>query len=386
MKFTEEKLKEICDEHNVEYVGVIAKQNKSGTKSERYIQFICPEHRRFGIQENKVYNFKHSKKVCKYCNHSKLKDILQEEVDKVNGTIQILSEYKGWREKVDCLCRTCGNTWSTVVSVILYGGGCPKCGREKANINEMRSEESIISEIESKNTSIKIVGKYRGYHKPIECKCKIDGFEWETSDPAHLISGDAGCPECSKRMKREKFSLTQDEFEQRILELYNGNITIIGKYVNANTPIELYCKEHDNIFEATPRTFLYSKTRGCPYCSQSLGEAKMSFILKNFGYNIIPQYTFDDCVYVNKLRFDGYDEKHNIAFEYQGEQHYRPVNFGGRNEDISREQFILNQERDKIKEEYCKSNGIHLIKIPYWEFDNMDAFLMSELNNINKTH
>ena len=386
MKYTEEKLKELCSKHNVEYIGNISKLNKSGNKPERYIQFICPEHKQFGVQERKVFDFGRLKKICQYCNHSNLKDILQDEVDKVNGNVQILSEYKSWRTKVDCACRVCGNTWSTVVSVLLYGGGCPKCGRIKANANEMRSEESIISEIESANTAIKIVGKYRGYHAPIECKCKIDGCEWGTSDPAHLISGDANCPECTKRKMHERFALSQNDFTQRISEIFDDNIVVIGEYINANTPIELYCKKHDNHFTSVPRNLLYSKTKGCPLCSQSMGEAKMMSILKEFGYNIIPQYTFDDCVYVNKLRFDGYDEDNNIAFEYQGEQHYRPVDFGGYGQESAEEQFVLNQTRDQIKEEYCKSNGIPLIKIPYWEFDNMGAFLMSELNNINNTH
>ena len=52
----------------------------------------------------------------------------------------------------------------------------------------------------------------------------------------------------------------------------------------------------------------------------------------------------------------------NIAFEYQGKQHFEPVEiFGGE------ENFKKGQERDKIKKELSEKNGIKLIYVNYWE-------------------
>ena len=36
--------------------------------------------------------------------------------------------------------------------------------------------------------------------------------------------------------------------------------------------------------------------------------------------------------------------------------------------------------RDTIKNDYCKKNNINLIRIPYWEFDNIEKILNRELN------
>jgi hypothetical protein len=37
------------------------------------------------------------------------------------------------------------------------------------------------------------------------------------------------------------------------------------------------------------------------------------------------------------------------------------------------------QKHDNIKTIYCKNNNIPLIRIPYWERDNMEYFLWDEL-------
>lgn len=307
MKYDENKLKELCEKHNVEYVGVITKEKKSG-KKERYIQFICPLHERFGVQEKTVYDFKRFKHVCKYCNHTNLKDVFQEEVSKANPSVKVLSEYTKWFNKVECECLKCGNIWHARPSVILYGGGCPKCGREKANKSEMLNFEDVKQRIENANNNIEVIGEYHGYHSYIKCRCKIDGTIWE-SPVSHLIA----------------------------------------------------------------------KNSSCPTCNTSKGELKLIEILKNLGYNVETQYIFDDCKYIKPLKYDAYVSEINTAFEYQGEQHYFPVNFSGKGDEWAKEQFEINQTRDNIKRKYCEDNNIPLIEIPYWEFDNMEYFLLSKI-------
>ncbi len=59
--------------------------------------------------------------------------------------------------------------------------------------------------------------------------------------------------------------------------------------------------------------------------------------------------------------------------EYDGEQHYRPtLRYGGE------EKLRLVQERDRIKNEYCKRKGIRLIRVPWFIID-IDAYLDDKL-------
>ena len=52
--------------------------------------------------------------------------------------------------------------------------------------------------------------------------------------------------------------------------------------------------------------------------------------------------------------------------EYDGIQHFKPGMFNGTEED-----FVNTQIRDKQKNEYCKENGIPLIRIPYTYLDKL---------------
>lgn len=61
------------------------------------------------------------------------------------------------------------------------------------------------------------------------------------------------------------------------------------------------------------------------------------------------------------LELDGYNQDLRVAFEYQGEQHYKYPNYFHR----SKKEFDDQLWRDHVKLEGCKVAGIILIIIPY---------------------
>ena len=77
-----------------------------------------------------------------------------------------------------------------------------------------------------------------------------------------------------------------------------------------------------------------------------------------------------------------FDKEYNIAYEYQGQQHYYPVDFAGKCDGSAENEYKMTIKRDKIKEKYCKDNRIPLIKVPYWEFYNMESYIESQIKNI----
>lgn len=89
-------------------------------------------------------------------------------------------------------------------------------------------------------------------------------------------------------------------------------------------------------------------------------------------FDFCTQKTFKDCQYRNPLPFDFYLEEYNLCIEYDGEQHFEP-RFG-------EEEFEKTVVRDKIKTEFCNKNGITLLRIPYWEFKNIEKILIKKLN------
>ena len=109
-----------------------------------------------------------------------------------------------------------------------------------------------------------------------------------------------------------------------------------------------------------------------PLLSISKGELSVKNWLDKKNIEYIHQYTFDDCKDKQALPFDFYLPTFNIAIEYQGKQHYEPIEYFG-----GLEQFEYIQKHDAIKNEYCKSNGILLLRIQYYKFDSIEE----ELNN-----
>ena len=76
---------------------------------------------------------------------------------------------------------------------------------------------------------------------------------------------------------------------------------------------------------------------------------------------IIRGYPIKRCIYL---------PNNFICIEYDGGQHTKPIeHFGGA------KVFERTIKHDKMKDEYCKNNGISLLRIPY--FKNVEE----ELNN-----
>lgn len=66
--------------------------------------------------------------------------------------------------------------------------------------------------------------------------------------------------------------------------------------------------------------------------------------------------------YGSQLSYDIYIPKLKIAIEYQGKQHYEPVDFFG-----GSETFLETQRRDVLKAKLSYKAGVKLIYINYWE-------------------
>lgn len=74
------------------------------------------------------------------------------------------------------------------------------------------------------------------------------------------------------------------------------------------------------------------------------------------------QKTFKECKNVQVLQFDFYLPDYNCCIEYDGIQHFKPINFFGGDDFLK---YI--KQNDTIKNEYCKNTHIKLLRIKYDE-------------------
>lgn len=114
---------------------------------------------------------------------------------------------------------------------------------------------------------------------------------------------------------------------------------------------------------------IMKQTSSCGCLGTSYGEHLIDTYLAELGVNYTRQYTFDDCVYQGKLKFDfaifGEDNNLKLLIEYDGAQHFSPVPFFGGEEGLE-----STKRRDEVKDRYCTEHRIPLLRLPYTLPDN----------------
>lgn len=107
-------------------------------------------------------------------------------------------------------------------------------------------------------------------------------------------------------------------------------------------------------------------TQSCGCNRRSHGEIKVEQLLKTNNIPFITEKSLFKFASGKNAYFDFYvDNKYII--EYDGETHFLCNLHGWHTE----EQLTQQQERDKIKTQWCKENNIPLIRIPYTHYKDL---------------
>lgn len=186
-------------------------------------------------------------------------------------------------------------------------------------------------------------------------------------------------------INREKLSqpLTTDAFIKKAKKVHGDKFDYSKvNYKNRSTNIIIICKEHDVEFFQLPTNHL-SGWLGCPCCSFknsriSMGERQIKKILNENNIDYVYQKRFEDCKNQKTLRFDFWLPKYKIIIEYDGQQHYKSIDFFG-----GVFSFERLQNNDKIKNEYAMEMGYKLLRISYLEYSNISKILKNNIKELN---
>ena len=235
-------------------------------------------------------------------------------------------------------------------------------------MSKKRSNEQYIEQLKKINPNIEAIEEYINSKTKIKHKCKIDGYIWEAK-PNHTLNGH-GCKQCVLNNRSKKYS--SDEYKVKVKSIH-PNIDVVEDYKGINIKIKHFCNIHKKEWIASPNNVVNNKT-GCPLCGvyKSKGEEKIKYFLDKYNVNYKQEYSFNDLRSSSnrKLRYDFaiFDDKGKLKFliEYDGELHYRPSN---------KTKLHIQLFRDNLKSEYAKNNKIKLIRIPYWDFKNIEKII-----------
>lgn len=305
-----------------------------------------------------------SGKRCPYCFGTSKKTDTQfkQEVKSLVGNEYIfLDPYVNTRTKLKVKHNKCNNVYEVKPNSFLTGYRCPYCSSKATKTNTQFKKEVfdlVGNEYTFLDTYVNDGTKIKVRHN----KC---GKVYMVN-PSNFIQGNR-CPYCNIKAKTK----TNIEFQQEVHDLVGNEYTFLEPYQGANTKIKVKHNICGQTYEVQPRAFLNGNR--CPYCSSPKGELIISKILNNLNINYEYQKTFDDLKDNRLLSYDFFISSQNILIEYQGKQHYEPVDYFG-----GTDRFKLQQKHDKMKANYAKDNDYSLITVPYTEdnFSKIKKYLL----------
>lgn len=297
-------------------------------------------------------------------------EFLQEFKTLVGDEYKMLCDYEDYKKKIHITHKVCGDDYWVSPSNFLLGSRCAKCMFK----NKLKTNTQFLKEVnELFKEEYRILSTYKNSVTEIDIIHKKCGYKYSSSPNRFLQSN--GCPNCSRINSAKIRSKTIIQFKEEVYKLVGDEYKILGSYKNARTKILIKhnsnkCKMHE--YYATPDNFLRGKR--CPICRDSRGELEIYNLLKKHNIKFTTQKKFKECKNIRPLPFDFYLNDLSVCVEYDGGQHFEPVDFFG-----GEEKFKLQQINDNIKNTYCKENNIPLLRIPYWDYDNIESILEKEL-------
>lgn len=277
-------------------------------------------------------------------------------------------ELKRCASPVLIICQKHG-IFRKVPSEHMGGCGCPKCAREQRKFNQMTTKDFI-------EKAIKVYGNRYDYSKTVYFKSNLkvkiscpEHGEFEVTPNNHLRG--YKCYHCAIEENAAKRRSNTEEFITKAIKVHGNKYDYsLVVYQGIAIKVKIVCPEHGE-FPQVPSAHLDG--RGCPRCQDSRGERKIALFLKGNNIRFKRQKKFSGCVYKRLLAFDFYLPKYKICIEYDGKQHFFPIEYFGGLKEFERNQIV-----DRIKQDYCLKKSINLIRISYKE-KKIEAILEEKL-------
>ena len=302
-----------------------------------------------------------------------------------NNKYELLINEKWWQEnykskkktKVKIFDKNINEFFEMSVEQVLAGHKNPKTKNERLKL----SFDEFLARAKSKFKKYYILfnekwwqENYKNLETKIPVKCKKHKEIYFQSVASFLNSDYEACKKCgylkikrtyksyineiSKIFPEYKFeNLTEEEFQKRYID-------------NHKTRIKVLCPIH-GWFERP--LFVLQNGLGCPKCSKkSKGEEKIQNFLEKNKIKYIKEWKIPNT----QVRVDFFIPLCKIAIEYDGIQHFKPIDFAGKGQEWARKSFIESKQRDFLKNKLCHIYKINLIRIPYWEYNNLENYLI----------
>jgi Zn ribbon nucleic-acid-binding protein len=292
---------------------------------------------------------------------------ISEVYELVGNEYKVLGQYINALTKIKVVHNKCNTVYEVKPNNLLIGQRCPAC---YGNIR--KTDERFKKEVfELVGTEYEVLEPYVNGKTKLLFRHSLCNNFWRVIPESFLVGN--RCPFCSGSMQKDTELFKKDVYDQ-----VGDEYVVLSEYTTSKRKILMKHEKCEHEWMITPNNFLNGQR--CPNCRITKGEKRIKEFLEN-NIKYISQYGFKQLKGFGgkKLRFDfaTFDKDNKLLYliEYDGKQHFEPVDFGGRGKEWAEEQFKEIQEKDQLKNKFCKANDINLIRIPYWKFDEINTIL-----------
>lgn len=332
--------------------------------------------------------------ICERCKYYKIEQKYKEEVEKDGGYEYIRSFRKGDRRTngktskspyIQVKHRYCGRIYEVQTGEFInQGRRCSHCCGSYENSFAYHIEVELGEVLEKywdfeKNT----VNPYhisKNSHQKVWIKCQEKDYHGSYDVSCNNFANNARCGYCHPTGNSPKIhpydSFGYHHFDKVMSWHPDNKISPFRVSKRNGKKYKFICEKCGNEWET--RISEINDGCWCPKCKSSKGEKKIINWLKNKEItHFHDKPYFKDLLsdYGNPLRPDFILPEHKIWIEYDGEFHYRKMY-----DNDNYEKLKIHDER---KNKYAKKHGWNMIRIPYWEFDNIENILNKEITFIN---
>lgn len=284
-------------------------------------------------------------------------------------------------KRIKVTCDYCGKEFETLYAIITNGrkviqkDACSCCTGKKSNEVSWKRRAnkyfSLAREVCEKEgyELLTDISEFTDVKMMIDFLCPKHGVQSMMLD--NFVRGHK-CKDCSYETRFVNMKLDKD-YIHKIVRSKGDEWLNPDEYttcIDRNMKIRCLC---GNVFTTSFVNFSKANIFRCPTCSQkeSLGELKIREFLDSHSIKYEQEKRFVDCRDKKPLPFDFYLPAYNMCIEFDGQQHYQ--------DKYGLQALQTTQHHDKIKNDYCVTAGIKLLRIPYWDGSKVDNILTKEL-------
>ena len=274
------------------------------------------------------------------------------------------NNWAGGRSEVTIICPVHGR-FDQIAQNHLTGHGCPDCGTLQKAAKRRQDPEILLAKLRHRHDAFYDydLTNFRSVNKNITIYCPEHGPFPQT--PNNHLAG-KGCPSCRNLKIGNALRADPAYVVEKFREMHGDQFDyslVAQHYVNADTPVPIICRVHGQFWQ---EPYNHQGGRRCPVCKESNGENEVRRWLEDHSIGYVKEWTEHDCVDSKPLRFDFYIPDYDAVVEFDGIQHYEADSRWWEPDQKKRQDATeLLQLHDWLKDEWCKENGLAMVRIRY---------------------